>query len=104
VYQSTINRDHLIRLIRERRMEFPEGDEPPPDIENDPGFGMPDSVITCRVDISDFLAHKRAAMRAHASQISEQHFMLSMPDEAFALAFGTEWFIRPGFDGETSLL
>ena len=35
-------------------------------------------------------------MRAHASQISEQSFFLAMPDEAFAYAFGTEWFIRDG--------
>jgi hypothetical protein len=35
-------------------------------------------------------------MRAHASQISEQSFFLSLPDEAFAMAFGTEFFIRVG--------
>ena len=37
-----------------------------------------------------------AAMRAHASQISEQSFFLAMPDEQFRVAFGTEWFIRDG--------
>ena len=31
-----------------------------------------------------------------ASQISEQSFFLAMPDEQFAVAFGTEWFIRDG--------
>ena len=34
--------------------------------------------------------------QAHASQISEQSFFLAMPDEGFAYAFGTEWFIRDG--------
>ena len=42
------------------------------------------------------VARKRAATRAHASQIGEEHFMLSMPDEAFEAVFGTEWFIRDG--------
>jgi hypothetical protein len=35
-------------------------------------------------------------MRAHASQISEQSFFLALPDDAFEVAFGTEWFIRDG--------
>ena len=67
-----------------------------PDFEGDANFGMPESTITCVVDVSDFVEHKRAAMRAHASQIGEDHFMLLMPDEAFAMAFGQEWYIRAG--------
>ncbi len=59
-------------------------------------FGMPESVITAAVDVTPYLEYKRRAMRAHASQISEQSFFLAMPDEAFAYAFGTEWFIREG--------
>jgi LmbE family N-acetylglucosaminyl deacetylase len=94
VFQATINRDHIIRLRREALRD----EVPPdmPDVEADEGFGMPESVITCVVDVGAHLAQKRAAMRAHASQISEQHFMLAMPDEAFAAAFGHEWFIRAG--------
>ncbi|MDQ4070494.1 MAG: GlcNAc-PI de-N-acetylase, partial [Actinomycetota bacterium] len=34
------------------------------------------------------------AMAAHASQISETSFFLSMPPEMFEIGFGTEWFIR----------
>ena len=66
------------------------------DIEDDPTFGSPLEVITCQVDVRPYLDRKRASMRAHASQISDSHFMLAMPDEAFAPAFGTEWFIRDG--------
>ena len=36
---------------------------------------------------------KRASMRAHASQIAEDHFFLALPEEAFAFSFGQEWFI-----------
>jgi LmbE family N-acetylglucosaminyl deacetylase len=59
-------------------------------------FGMPESIITAAVDVTPYLEYKRRAMRAHASQISEQSFFLAMPDEAFRYAFGTEWFIRAG--------
>jgi hypothetical protein len=37
---------------------------------------------------------KRDAMRAHASQIAEDSFFLSMPDDLFATVWGQEWFIR----------
>ena len=39
-------------------------------------------------------------MSCHACQISPDHFFLAMPDERFAHAFGTEWFIGP--DGVTA--
>jgi len=95
VYQSTINRDHLLRGMRERASEMPEGTEMP-DFDNAPDFGSSESVITGAVDVSEFLDHKRRAMQAHASQIGEQSFFLQMPPEAFDYGFGTEWFIRDG--------
>jgi LmbE family N-acetylglucosaminyl deacetylase len=95
VFQSTINRDHIIRGMNERRHLLPEGAEIP-DFEAAPDFGSPESVITGAVDVTPYLEHKRKAMQAHASQISEQSFFLQMPPEAFAAAFGTEWYIRDG--------
>jgi LmbE family N-acetylglucosaminyl deacetylase len=99
VYQSTINRDHVERSIQQfaaqaaaqaaaNGVELPELD---PDT-----FGLPESVITAAVDVTPYLDDKRRAMRAHASQISEQSFFLAMPDDQFRVAFGTEWFIRDG--------
>ena len=35
-------------------------------------------------------------MVAHASQIAPDSWFLTMSDDAFAAAFGTEWFIRSG--------
>jgi LmbE family N-acetylglucosaminyl deacetylase len=81
--------------MRERASMLPEGTEMP-DFEAAADFGSSESVITGAVDVSDFLDHKRRAMQAHASQISEQSFFLQMPPEAFAYGFGTEWFIRDG--------
>ena len=59
-------------------------------------MGKPEAEITAAVDVSNYLDIKRAAMRAHASQIGEQSMFLAIPDEAFRYAFGTEWAIRGG--------
>jgi LmbE family N-acetylglucosaminyl deacetylase len=95
VYQSTINRDHIIKGMMERASEMPEDFEMP-DFEGADDFGSSETVITGAVDVTEFIDHKRRAMRAHASQISEQSFFLQMPDDAFSYGFGTEWFIRDG--------
>jgi LmbE family N-acetylglucosaminyl deacetylase len=96
VFQSTINRDALLRMMEEGRAQMLEAGIEMPDFEGSDTFGMPESAITCRVDVRDFVGLKRDAMKAHASQIGENHFMLTMPPEAFEQAFGTEWFIREG--------
>ncbi len=97
IYQATMNADHMRRGMatfaaqaEEAGMTMPD----PPD--DDSQFGKPEAEITAAVDVSQYTTVKRAAMRAHASQISEESFFLAMPDEAFAYSFGTEWFIRAG--------
>lgn len=57
-------------------------------------MGEPGYRITTDVDVTDWLDAKRRAMRAHASQISETSFFVSMPDDVFAQVWGTEWYIR----------
>jgi LmbE family N-acetylglucosaminyl deacetylase len=89
VYQATTNRDRL----RSGRSQVSEGVETP-EIPED--FGTPEAELTTAVDVSKYAQVKRAAMRAHASQISDQSFFLAMSDDMFELAFGTEWFIRVG--------
>src|SRR3954453_9351560 len=107
VYEMTMNRDHMLRLMAMAREsgQIPEGDDPG-EIGED--FGMAADRITTFVDVSDVVELKRQAMRAHASQIAENSFFLAMPDEAFAMAFGTEWFIHRGVPAggqrETSLV
>ena len=59
-------------------------------------FGTPDEAITDRVDVRDYLHQKRAAMAAHASQISETSVFLSMPPDIFEEAWGYECLIRRG--------
>jgi len=97
VYQLTSNREHMVRGFEQFKeqaaaagIELP-GDAGPPD-----GLGKPESEITAVFDVSDLMEVKRASMRVHASQIAEHSFFLTMPDEAFRYAFGTEWAIRAG--------
>lgn len=106
VYQSTMNRDAMKRQLANvdqfeidledaaegvdtglaERRERLDSDE----------FGSPEAVITHAVDVGSVLDVKKRAMVAHASQIGPDSFFLTMPEEAFSMAFGTEWFIGPG--------
>ena len=92
VYEATQNSDHMRAGMAAAKAAGLPVEVPDEDFE----MGKPAAVITAAVDVSAFLKVKRAAMRAHASQIAEDSFFLAMPDEAFAYAFGTEWFIREG--------
>jgi LmbE family N-acetylglucosaminyl deacetylase len=93
VYQHTMNRDEAmarwVRYAEETGAELPEFDE-------NTEFGKPAALLTARVDVSEYIAAKRAGMQAHPSQIPDDSWFLSMPDKYFAEMFGTEWFIREG--------
>jgi LmbE family N-acetylglucosaminyl deacetylase len=107
VYEATVDQDYFRDLFK-RSSEL--GLEPPPETQGDSGefaMGKPGSLITTRVDVRDVLDVKRVAMAAHASQIAETSFFLTMPPAAFEAAWGTEWFIRrdvPAGTAETSLV
>jgi LmbE family N-acetylglucosaminyl deacetylase len=93
VAQHTINRDWMVRGMRgmAESGQLPEGWQGP-NLE-ELTFGKPESEITHRVEAVDFVEQKRASMRAHASQMSPEHFLLAMPDPVFALGMGTEFYI-----------
>jgi LmbE family N-acetylglucosaminyl deacetylase len=93
VFQSTMNRDQIERGRAEAARQAG-GETEMPELGED--FGTAEAELTTAVDVSAYVTYKRQAMRAHASQISEESFFLAMPDEQFALAFGTEWFIHVG--------
>lgn len=95
VLEATINRDHVMRLLRERSGELPADVEVPEAAEFD-GVGTPEAGITTTVDVRDFIDQKHASMAAHASQIGQSSFFLALPPDAFREAFGFEWFIRRG--------
>lgn len=92
VFESTMNRDHLRRLMEQAAAAAP--DVEGPDLDGEAEFGSPESIITTTVDVAAWLDQKRASMAAHASQIAEESFFLAMPPDVFAAAFGSEWYIR----------
>jgi LmbE family N-acetylglucosaminyl deacetylase len=97
-YMATINRDRVIALIamaREAGMDLGGVDAEAGEIDFDT-FGVPESRITTEIDVSGFLAEKRRSMESHPSQIQGEGFPLGMPDEAFGLAFGREFYVRIG--------
>ncbi len=99
VYQATMNREYLSRGMKAFAAQAKSAGVEVPDVDgDDSNFGKPEAEMTARVDVAAYPAQKRAAMRAHASQISEESFFLAMPDDVFAYAFGVEWFIRAGQD------
>jgi len=93
VYESTANRDFIRSLLETQTQNLPDVPDAP-DAAQMETFGSPESIITTTVDVSAYIDRKRSAMQAHASQIPADSFFLSLPPEAFALAFGAEWFIR----------
>ncbi len=98
VYEGTMNRTQIQRLARQAAQLGVAETRPNVDLDS---FGTPEELITTTVDVRDYLALKRQAMAAHASQIAESSFFLAMPPEAFALVWGYEWFIRRGASPET---
>jgi LmbE family N-acetylglucosaminyl deacetylase len=103
LYEATMNRTHIAELMAAATIELPAdeavaaaADAVAGEVATEPDFGSPAEDITHAIDVVEVLDRKRAAMVAHASQIGADSFFLSMPPEAFAAAFGTEWYIRVG--------
>lgn len=99
VYEATMNRDAVARFMALAKESGQEVEFDPNDTDDGNPFGMTEAELTTAVDVTEFVALKRASMQCHASQISDSSFFLQMPPEAFAAAFGTEWFIRVGAPG-----
>jgi LmbE family N-acetylglucosaminyl deacetylase len=96
VYEATMNRDAVLRFMDMARASGETVEFDPNDTDDGNPFGMPESELTTIVDVTAFIAQKRSSIECHASQVSDSSFFLRMPPEAFAAAFGTEYFIRRG--------
>ena len=89
VYEATINRDQMVRLMASNPQWAAEA--APPDVSE---FGLPESEITTVVDVRAAMPAKRAAMAAHESQVGDFGPFLAMPAEQVEAAFGQESFRR----------
>ena len=105
VYEATIHRDHfrasmkeMARMAAEAGLDTSASEEQAEfEAELERGtIGTDGTLITHGIDVRAVLAEKRAAMRAHVSQIPADSFLVALPDPALELGFGTEWFIRRG--------
>lgn len=47
-------------------------------------MGTPEAEVTWQVDVTAYLAQRRAALSCHASQTTDVGGMLSIPEEVFA--------------------
>jgi len=97
--QGTMNRDQMRRLYDSAKEAGMVGDQDDwdPDAPGDDGYpiGTPESELHWQVDVRPVLETKRAALACHASQ-EDVGWMLAMPAEHFAMAFGDEWYIEEG--------
>ena len=98
VFEATMNRDAMIRFIEAARASggLDEDFDPTGPADDGNPMGTPETELTHAVDVSSYIHQKRQSMRCHASQITDTSFFLQMPDEAFSMSFGTEWFIKEG--------
>jgi LmbE family N-acetylglucosaminyl deacetylase len=99
VYEATMNRDHLERMIaaaKEQGIDLGWDEDDVPDPGNQVEFGTAETDLTTAVDVSAFIAQKRRSIECHRSQITDSAFFLQIPHDAFSLSFGTEWYIRRG--------
>ena len=96
VYEATMNRDAM-RAFMDAAAADPNSDFDPDGDDFDlDRIGTAQNDIKWEIDVSDVLDRKRAAMKAHRSQIGPDSFFLTMPDEVFVMSFGVEWFNAVG--------
>lgn len=88
LYFTAVPRSAIARL----RAAFA-ADGPDPAAGLGPDFGTPDEQITTRIDVSGYVAHKKAALAAHASQTTD-FFLLRLPEPLLDQALATESFVR----------
>lgn len=92
LFYAVIPRSGFRRLgerLREAGLEVPfpertEGEAPP--------FGVDDEQITTRVDVSPYVAAKRASILAHKTQLGTMDFLLRLPSSIFDEMFAQETF------------
>jgi len=91
VLESTMNRTRIAQMLEQLG-----GGDFDPEAPADDGnpFGTLEDEITMAVDVGEFVQVKRSSIMCHASQVTDSSMFLQMPPEAFAIAFGEEFFIE----------
>jgi LmbE family N-acetylglucosaminyl deacetylase len=82
VYEATVNRDQMRRMMeaaREAGMDLEDFDADGPADDGNP-MGTPEAELTTAVDVSAFIPQKRASIACHASQVSDTSFFLEIDE------------------------
>jgi LmbE family N-acetylglucosaminyl deacetylase len=95
LFEATINRDAMVAMMAGNDALGADFDPNGPADDGNP-VGMPEAELTLRVDVSAYVDRKRESIKSHVSQVTDTGTFLDMPEEIFAVAFGTEWFIERG--------
>jgi LmbE family N-acetylglucosaminyl deacetylase len=94
-FEVSFNRDLMARWAAELPETAEDFDPNAPADDGNP-FGTPEAELHLAVDVAAYVPLKRAALAAHASQVTDVGAFLSMPEDHFALFASTEWYIEPG--------
>jgi LmbE family N-acetylglucosaminyl deacetylase len=92
VMEATLCRDRIARM--RAHLDPAAADRSRVEGTEEDTIGLPESELNTRVDLGPALDIKRAALAAHASQYPKESFFRRLPDEAFVIGFGTEWYRR----------
>ncbi len=98
VYEATMNRDQLRRLMAYAAEQgiFDDDEDAHGNMPDTDTWGTPEHELTTAVDVTRWIERKRASIACHASQRTDTEFFLSMTPETFRMAFGVEYFRRLG--------
>lgn len=92
LYYTAISRNMFQRvgqIMREKNIDGPWNN---PQMDADE-WGTPDELITTDYDVRNYVEQKRAAAKAHRTQIAPDNFMLVLPEDVARDALGTENYI-----------
>jgi len=93
LYFGSIPRSALEEFGRRMRELDPDAQPPGSDADSDFQMGMPDERFTTTLDVAAWWDRKFGALRCHKTQVPEDSWFLTIPEEMARLAFGTEWYI-----------
>lgn len=92
VYYTAVPKS-LLEQGRELSDQLSESDEELFTQEEIDRIGTDDDFVTTAIDVSAYLDQKFAALEAHRTQLGTTEWVLSMPPDVRALAFGTEYYV-----------
>lgn len=89
-------------LELQKRGLMPEGIDPERRERFEKAMAEPDPPVSNSVDVSEFVAAKRAAASMHRSQFGENSMMSRMPADLSARFYGEELFFRARPEGDSA--